>query len=428
MPAPSLYRLLFGWLLGACFAAGCGDEALGPAFDAAVADAALDDAALPAQDAAPLPDAGPPEDFDAFVRYQMAVGGIPGLAVALLVDGEVAWRGFYGHQNIAEGIAVDEATSFPVASLSKMFTGVLAVQLANDGIAELDAPIDAALGFAPRHPSSDAPLTLRQLLTHTSGLKDNWLALGRVSGGLVPSLSLQEFSESYLLPGGAQYSADENFGLPPGQEHRYCNAAFGIAGAVLENAARQREPGASFPELAEARIFRPLGIQDSGFWPDAVPDERRAEAYSGIGGAITLAEAVGISHYPAGGLYSSLRDQERFALALLGDGRLGENEAQRILPEGTVESLFSLAVPALSSRQGLPFRRDHLAGRDYVGHSGATVGGSAEFLLHPEDGSGIIVLTNSSAYVLARIGLPGGRDAMNAILERLAGRLDTLNR
>lgn len=409
-------RCLF-WVAAVLLGA-CGSDR-SPPLDAGLGDGSI------VEDAAPETDGGAPADFDGFVRHHMAAGGIPGLAAALLIDGEVAWRGYYGHQNLAEDIPVGPRSSFPVASLSKMFTGVLALQLVEEGLVDLDAPIDEALGISPRHPESDAPLTLRQLLTHTAGLRDNWLALANATATGSPPMSLRAFSENYLLPSGSNYDPEENFALPPGRQHRYCNAGFGVAGAVLEAAAQKAQPTATFASLAEERLFAPLGMGDSGFWPDAIDDSVEAVPYSVIGADISALDPIAIAHYPAGGLYSSLGDLERFAGALLAEGQIGPH---RILDAETLAQAFALAAPELSSRQGLPFRRDTIQGLEYIGHSGATTGGSAQFLMRPSHGTGIILLTNSNAYVLARLGLTQGREALDAILERLAERLDTLVR
>ncbi|MEM9072156.1 MAG: serine hydrolase, partial [Myxococcota bacterium] len=122
-------------------------------------------------------------------------------------------------------------------------------------------------------------------------------------------------------------------------------------------------------------------------------------------------------------LRSSIYDLSRFAQAILGGGEL---EGARIFNEETVEEMVRLQIPELSNRQGLVMRYDTVNGRQYVGHSGAGLGGSAQFLLRPEDNAAMIVLTNSDAYVRARLGFREGRDAIERILEALDEELQRL--
>ena len=112
---------------------------------------------------------------------------------------------------------------------------------------------------------------------------------------------------------------------------------------------------------------------------------------------------------------------ERWARAML---RGGELDGVRVLEAETVEAMRTLQVPDLSTRQGLVMRYEGIGGHGYVGHSGAGIGGSANVLLRSDADAALIVLSNGDAYIRARLGFTEGRDAMDAILERLDTELE----
>ena len=365
---------------------------------------------------ASVPDA-PPEDLDGFVTWHMEQGGIPGLAVGMVVDGEVAFTGTWGWADIEAERPVVEDTAFAVASISKLFTGVPLMRLVEEGRLDLDAATEDAFGFRLVHPAHpESPITTRQLLTHSSGLVDDWLALGQTTYEGEPPLDLGEFARAYAQPGGEFYG-DDHFGGAPGTDWEYCNAGFAIAGHLAELGWDE-----DFRALTRRQIFEPLGLEDTGwFYADVDPAKRATlYGYSARPPSYAASDPVNFAHYPAGGLRSSVRDLLRYARAWLAEGEL---DGRRFLEADTVRGMFLQQVPELNSRQALVLRYDVLGGRTYIGHSGAGIGGSANFLMDPGAHAALIVLTNSDAYVRARFGLTSGREALDAILERFEAGL-----
>lgn len=396
--------------------AGRGDAGLG---EAGLGDGSVADATT-GRDAGPRDvDAGPPpEDLDGFVEWQMARGGLPGLATALIVDGEVVHEGLYGYADVEADRAVDAHTLFAVASVSKLFTGIVALRAWEEGRLDLDADVGETLGFALRHPDHPAaPITARMLLTHTSGLRDNWPMLGQTTYEGDPEIDLETFTRGYALEGG-EWFAGPNWGAAPGTAHDYCNAAFAVAAHLSEAAW-----GEGFRAASERLAFEPLGFEDTGWWLADVDAGKLAVPYTwnAARGSFVPLEQTTPAHYPAGGLRASLHDLERWARAML---RGGELDGVRVLEAETVEAMRTLQVPDLSTRQGLVMRYDGIGGHGYVGHSGAGIGGSANVLLRTDTDAALIVLSNGDAYIRARLGFTEGRDAMDAILERLDTELE----
>lgn len=350
-------------------------------------------------------DAGmPPEDVDGFVTWQMAEAGILGLAAATFREGAVDHVYTYGMAN--ETMPVDEHTLFLVASVTKTVTGALALQLAEEGRLDLDADIATYLGFSVRHPMfPDVPITARMLASHTSGLTDDWFALGRATTTDVDStVSLATFTADYV--GVASHWAAE-----PGTTRSYCNAAFGVLGAVVEAAGAM-----PLPEQAETRIFAPLMLDGASLLLADTDLTRLAseQSWSRSGGYASLPQN-GFAFYPATSLRISVTGLSRWVLA---NARGGELDGTRFVSADLQRLTTEAQFPSVSSGQHFVWYGIRLDGTVWNGHTGSSAGSSAMVLYHP-DQSGVVILTNSDAFLRNRFGDDSGDLAMDAIATRL---------
>lgn len=364
-------------------------------------------------------DAGdtPPEALDDYVRWEMERHGIAGLAAVIVKDDAPVWTGTFGFANVEDAIAVDGDTLFAVASISKTIVTVPLLRLVEDGMLDLDAPVDDYLPFAVRHPGfPDVPVTARMLLTHTSGLEDDFATLAMVMNPGAPTMTLAEFSEAYVTPGGELY-AEANWGARPGTEWSYCNAAFDLVGYLVEAVS-----GEPLPDRTRVDLLEPLAMTSSAWSYTDVPPDQLAVGYTwNARTGFTPVEYEGLAYYPAGGFVTSLNDLTRFLRAFM---RYGELDGERVLEEATATAMRERQVPDVYDRQALTWRYTTRGGHTYLGHSGATLGGSANMMFRPDDGTAIIVLTNSDAYVLARLGLTESSDALGRIRDRLDAEAD----
>ena len=405
---PSLmirHRLAWLFALAALLAVPACDPGLYDVDAAAPRDAAID--ALP-----PGPDAGPPAELDAFIEYEMAVGGIPGAALAIVRPTGPAWTGTYGYADIESERLVDEHTLFIMASVSKTLAATRAMQLVELGLLDLDEPVDTYLGYPMRHPGfPDTAITTRMLLTHTSGLEDAFGTLAEVTTVGDPTETLTGFARGYVTPSGAYYDADANWGAAPGTAYSYANAGFGVVGAILEGAG-----GAPFSEQSGAAIFEPLLMDGCGWFLSDVDEARVATPYGYNGRGFNPLPQNGFAYYPASSLRVSVVGLGRFASALLAGGEL---DGARVLENASVDEMLRLQVPSVARNQALAFSERSIGGHRYIGHSGSTFGGSTQLLLSRDGAHAILLMTNSDAYIRSRLGLNAGDDALDRILERL---------
>lgn len=367
----------------------------------------------PAPDAGPPRiDAGPPADLDGFIEHQMRAGAIPGLAAAVIRGGEVVWVGTYGMADIDAARPVDEHTLFPVASISKTIVLVDALRLAEAGLLDLDAPADDIAPYAVRHPAfPDDSISTRMLLCHVSGVVDNFLELAAAQRPGDPTGTLEEFARGYLLEGGTYYDAGANFGERPGTGSSYCNACFGILGSILESAGDE-----SFHDRTAREILEPLALDGAGWFLADVDPASLAVPYACARQRCTRQTIEGYEFYPASSLRISVTGLARFARMWI---RGGELDGVRVLSEASVQEALRYQYPDVDGNQGLSLSTSRWGTHVYWGHSGATYGGSANFGFDPGEGRGLVLLSNSDAYVRARLGVTNGREALRSILDRL---------
>ena len=360
-------------------------------------------------------DAGtPPDDLTGFIDWHMREGGIYGLAAATFRGGEI--DRVFTHGMATETLPVDEHTLFIVASVSKTVVATLLLQLVESGQLDLDADIATYLGFPVRHPMfPDVPITTRMLATHTSGLEDDWILLGNVTTPDVDaSMTLAEFADLYLRGERVTYHWSEG---APGTRRAYCNAGFGILGAIVEAAG-----GAPLPQQSETRIFGPLDL-DGASWMLADTDTARlAEEQTFLRTTLTYSAQPhrGFGFYPATSLRISVTGLARWVLAhALG----GELEGTRFLSAESLALLETPAFPSLSSGQHFVWYAERIGGVTYNGHTGSTFGASAIVVYGASgsaaDDTGLVLLTNSDAYIRSRLGDSAGADALETIAARL---------
>ena len=175
---------------------------------------------------------------------------VPGGQLAIHIRGLTDLMEF-GQRSVEPPSPVTHATAFPVGSISKAFTATAAMILVADGDLELDAPI---VGYLPDLKDMCAQITLRQLLSHTSGLGSGAIP------GTVSTVSLARYV--------AEHCRDRNLVLAPGTGFSYSNTGFIVAGHLIENVT-----GMNFWEAMESILLRPLGIE-----PAFIVDPRRQPA------------------------------------------------------------------------------------------------------------------------------------------------------
>ena len=332
--------------------------------------------------------AGAPEALDAvFERYDTL-----GACVAVFQNGRIVWVHCYGQ--VAPGAeAVTPETAFQVGSISKLVTGMALIQLVENGCLGLDDPLGDALGFAVENPEYPGqPVTLRQLMTHTAGLRDSAAYDRALEGDIEP---LDELLES-------RFSFEP--GIAPGTRRQYSNFGGGLAGSVVEALS-----GQSLDEYAAEHLFEPLGIA-AAYQPALLPAQTPlADLYYMPSGRLArelkrdeppFAGCDPLRHYTlaAGKLIISAPDLGRLLITLCDGGISGE--ARLLKPSSVAEMLQpqnDRGSVSCQSDNGLfvnILTDAQVQGRTLYGHGGKANGMLCAAYFDPTDRTGAVMLTN----------------------------------
>jgi len=329
--------------------------------------------------------------LDSFILNYMDLHHIPGLSAAVVKESDVIWSGAYGNAYFEPFVPVSDSTLFMLASVSKTITGTALMQLYDEGLLDLDDPINDYLPFEVVHPQfPNTDITFQMLLTHSSGIQDNWFVMPYYPGD--SPIPLGEYLENYLTPGGSIYSARLNFtGWEPGTGFSYCNNAVALAGYLVEVIS-----GMPFEDYCEENIFEPLDMYETAWFLADLDSMHVAMPYYWNGNTYTPYGHFGYSDYPSGQLRTSALQLMRFLTAFMQYGQIG---GVRILDSTTVALMTTPQIPQIDPSQGLIWYTFNFNGRQLWGHGGGDLGVTTEMYYCPEENSGVIILTNGESFI-----------------------------
>lgn len=326
---------------------------------------------------------------------------VPGVAIALWQDGKEPVVFNFGVTDARTKAPITDDTTFQVASISKLVTGALVLQLRDAGEISLDEPIGFYLHSFALPPSqwTERDVTIRRILNHTAGLSVHGYFPGSVIPGEMPTLQQS-------LEGNLNDAEKVELVAEPGRGYRYSGGGFSLLQLALEE-----KYNAPFARLAEDRLFKPLGLSAASFEADAILDGAGAQPHDSAGKAMPQRAFANVA---AGGLVINAGELAMLAEAVLGKGplhgKLLTNEGQFLLTspsaigEATSRGVtMEQAMVAPGSAPGPYLIRPTLGamiatrgdGSHVIGHTGSNVGWKAAVEYVPETGAGIAVLTNS---------------------------------
>lgn len=322
------------------------------------------------------------------IEYEVAAKRLPAFSIALIDDQRVVWADGFGFQDAEQKIPATAATVYRVGSVSKLFTDVAVMQLVEKGELDLDDPVRKLLpGFAPRN-QFNIPITLRQLMSHRSGLVRE-PPVGHYFDPDEPTLmeTVASLNQTQLV-------------YKPRVRTKYSNAGVAVVGAVL-----QRQTGIEYFEQIERSILKPLQMADSSFVLTDDVDKKLADAQMWTyDGRRFPAPKFALGTSPAGNMYSSVVDLSKFVMAVL-NGGAGPNGA--IVKPATLERMLTPLKNPDGSDQGfgIGFHVEQLDGHRKVGHGGAVYGFSTqlEILTEPKLGVAAVASLDGSNGLVGRL-------------------------
>lgn len=347
-------------------------------------------------------------ELETFILARMRETGLPGLSLALLGDGAVAYARGFGQRDIARGLPATPETQYSTGSITKSVTALAVMQLAERGLLDLEDRVARHLDL-DLNPGGE-PLQLRHLLTHTAGIQTSAYSesvMEHAHGLGGRPLPISGPRELRMLLGGAQ---DWSAG-PPGRRYAYFNEGYALLGEVIE-----RVSGQSYNDYVGDEILLPLGMTRSVFAREAVEsDPETAIPYVLDSGRLPRPGRYLYRDVRSeGGLVSNVLDLLRY-LSLYAEGGGGVLSEAGVaamttprVPLGarTEPTLFGADEPAAPvAHYGYGLRiEDGFFGERLVSHAGSVLVATGFVAYMPARGVAVAVLANGSGYPLEQIG------------------------
>ena len=305
--------------------------------------------------------------LDDRIRSIMAERHIPGAAVAVVQKGKVVRMKGYGVATLEFNVPVTTETVFEIGSVSKQMTAAGIMLLVQDGKVSLDEKIAK---YLPNTSDAWSDVTVRHLLTHTSGIK----SYSSLDGfALSERMTINDFIKK-LSPHPLEFT--------PGEKNIYSNSGFNLLAYIIET-----QSGKKYMDFMRERIFLPLGMTKTG---DRDPQfviplrangyEWRQDRYTGRDGNLT--DLMG-----AGSIVSTISDMTKWEAALRGEKLLNAQSKKEIWSQFT----FNDGKP---SPYGLGWRISDVRGNKLIGHTGQTAGFGAAIFRYVDSDLTVIALTN----------------------------------
>jgi CubicO group peptidase (beta-lactamase class C family) len=321
--------------------------------------------------AQPLPDS---VRFAINRAFSTSANDAPGCALAVSRNGAIIFENGYGMANLETGTPITAASIFHVASVSKQFTAMAIMLLQRDGKLSVDDDIHK---YLPEIPDYGQKITIRHLLNHRSGLRDQWELLIMARGGRFEENRITENDVLEIV------SRQKSLNFTPGSEYLYSNTGYTLAAVIVK-----RVSGKSLREFADERIFKPLGMRSTHFHDDytmVVPG--RTSAYARTANGQWRVSIPNYDTYGATSLFSTVGDllkwEANFTTKTVGDESIFRAmNASAVLTNGD-STFYGFG------RVTETYRRATL-----VGHSGGDAGYATYVGQFPEHAIGIAVFCN----------------------------------
>jgi CubicO group peptidase (beta-lactamase class C family) len=303
------------------------------------------------------------------------VGPAPGCAAAVSLNGDVVFEKAFGLADMEHNVPNTPQTIFESGSVAKQFTAAALVLLQQDGKLNIDDPVRKHI---PELPDYGAPLTIRHLLNHTSGLRDWGTVLGLTGAGRGDRVVSQDLAFDVITH---QRSLD----FTPGSEYSYSNSGYNLAAIIVERVSKQK-----FPAFVEERLFKPLGMKNSSWRDDyqrIVPG--RAQAYSRQGNGPWRLNMPFMNVYGNGGMLTTVGDWMKWN-AMLDSQSLGAPLVNALETRGVLNDGRKIAY-ALGLSVGT------YKGLKDVSHGGSTAGYQTFLARYPDNKVSIGVMCNGTS-------------------------------
>jgi len=309
--------------------------------------------------------------IDSLAKDYMALKKAPALSIAVVRGRDTLVMKGYGLAGREANRAAAASTIYRIGSITKQFTAAGIMREVEQGKILLDDPITKYLPDVPTHGQR---ITVRNLLTHTSGVhnytdKPEWV---------------KRWGEEMTPRQIVAFVDTDTLDFAPGTKYSYSNTGYVLLGMILE-----KVTGQPYATYLQRQFFTPLGLTQTSYCPDRTKDPRFADGYAASSGTVKPAEYLNITQpFSAGALCSTVRDLVKWHRALV-DGRVVGARSYSLMT--TADTLNSGA----KINYGFGLVPGQLSGKRMIGHSGGINGFTTYGMYMPDERLNVIVLSNS---------------------------------
>lgn len=303
------------------------------------------------------------------LRLHQDTSGVAGLSAAIAVDGRLVWTGGFGFADLQNRVPAGPEMVSRIGSISKPVAAVAAMALRDRGRIDLDAPISTDL---PEYPAENARITMRQLMSHTAGVRhyngDEFMSNVSYPDVLTP---LEVFWADSLL-------------FEPGTDYSYTTYGWTVVSAVTEAADGRR----SWVEILNDEVVAPLGLTTlQPEWQDSViPHHARFYERDSTGVHVNAPEVDLSNKWAGGGLVATTADLVNFALGVLHGDVLSESARAEMWTRQTADD---------DPSYGLGWFLGEVDGHRMINHAGGSMGATAMLILLPDHDIAVAILGNT---------------------------------
>jgi CubicO group peptidase (beta-lactamase class C family) len=324
----------------------------------------------------------------AAAREELAATHTPGAAIGIVLDNKLAYAFGVGSSNVETGAPVQPEMLFRLGSTTKMMTATAVATLAAAGKLDFNDPVGQHVrGLDP----SIAALTINQILSHTSGLKDDAVMHGRHDDAALGE-EIRQWKPDWLF-------------TKPGAIYSYSNPGFWLAGLVVESVT-----GKPYADAMEEIVFKPIGMTSTTLRPTMAMTHAFSQGHDAVNGpaAVLHPLADNAANWPAGSIFSNLQDLAKLTVALMNASEPVSNTVVAALTTPHAD------IPGSKAKYGYGLEIDQRGTEPYWSHGGSRAGYGSFIAMLPNRHIAVIVLTNRTgqnlahtrATILAMLGSP----------------------
>lgn len=309
---------------------------------------------------------------DDYIKSEMAGRQIPGVALAVIQNGKTIKTAAYGLANLELSAPVKPETVFEIGSITKQFTAAGILLLAQDGKLSVDDKIVTHLENAP---GTWTNVTIRHLLTHTSGIKS------------YTGLDGFELTRHLTQPQFIQAIGRQPLEFQPGDSWKYSNTGFSLLGYIIENVS-----GRNYWDFMRERIFQPLSMRATTNRLPGLIIPNRASGYEQTNHLLINRDYDLTEVFSAGAIASTVGDLAKWNVAL---------DGETVLKTVSKEQMWTVAKlnDGKPTQYGFGWFLEAVEGHKNIGHGGSTSGFSATIQRFPDDKLAVIILTNTDEQI-----------------------------